>query len=92
MEGERNLVALYPSAHEAAVRMRMLARESRRRLELLPNAASHRLVLAGMVSFYLSAREAQLPGAGLATEYILRDSGAIALIALQMLRVRRMLW
>ena len=67
----------------------MLARESVRRVELLPNAAPHRLVLAGMVSFYLSAREAQLPGVRLATEYVLRDSGAIAGAALLMLRVRR---
>jgi tetraprenyl-beta-curcumene synthase len=88
-QGERNLVAQYVSAREAAVRMRVLARESRHRVELLPNAAPHRLVLAGMISFYLSAREAQLPGVRLATEYILRDSGAIALLARQMLRLRR---
>lgn len=87
--GERNLVAQYPSVHEAAVRMRMLARESRRRALLLPNSAPHRLVLAGMVSFYLSAREAQLPGVRLATEYVLRDSGAVVGAALLMLRVRR---
>jgi tetraprenyl-beta-curcumene synthase len=90
-DGQRNFILQYASPREAAVRMRMLASESARRIELLPNAAPHRLVLAGMVSFYLSARKAHLPGVRLATEYILGVSGVITDVALLILRVRRTL-
>jgi tetraprenyl-beta-curcumene synthase len=87
--GERNLVAQYPSEYEAACRMRMLASESRRRIELLPNAPHHQLVLSGMVGFYLSAPEAHLPAARLLTRELLSASGDLADLARLMLRVRQ---
>ena len=86
---QRNFMAQYTSSHEAAVRLHMLTQESIRHIELLPNATPHKLILAGMVGFYLSAREAHLPGLRLATKYILSASGASGSAALCMLRVRR---
>jgi tetraprenyl-beta-curcumene synthase len=90
-EGQRNFMAQYTSPHEAAIRLRMLTRESIRHVGLLPNATPHKLVMSGMVSFYLSAREARLPGVRLVTEYVLSASGASSGVALLMLRARRAL-
>ena len=88
-EGQRNFMTQYASPREAAARLRMLTKESIHRISLLPNALPHQLVLAGMVSFYLSAHEAHLPGVQLATEQVLSASGGIAAVALLMLRMRR---
>ncbi len=90
-DGQQNFMTQYTSPREAAIRLRMLTRESIRHIGLLPNATPHKLVLSGMVSFYLSAREAHLPGARLATKYVLGASGASGSIALVMLRARRAL-
>lgn len=88
-DGQRNLMKLYSSPQEAAVRLRMLTIKSVEHIELLPNAVPHRLVLAGMVSSYLSAHEAYEPGVRLATSYVLGASGALARVALCMHRARR---
>jgi tetraprenyl-beta-curcumene synthase len=90
-DGQRNFMAQYVSPRESATRLRILTKESIHRISLLPNAAPHKLILAGMVSFYLSAKEAHLPGVQLATEHILSSSGGIAAVALSMFRVRRVL-
>lgn len=89
--GQRNFMAQYESLHEAAARMRMLAQESLRRIDLLPNALPHRLVLAGMVGFYLSAPEAHVLDARLITDYILSIFGAIATATLVLHRLHRTL-
>lgn len=90
-DGQRNFVAQYTSRREAATRLRMLTKESIRHIGIMPNSVPHKLVLAGMVASYLSAKEAHLPGVRLATEHILSASGGIATVALVMLRMRRAL-
>lgn len=90
-DGQRNFFAQYASPREAASRLRMLTKESIRRIGTMPNAVPHKLVFAGMVASYLSAREARLPGVQLATEHILNASGGLAAVALVILRARRAL-
>jgi tetraprenyl-beta-curcumene synthase len=86
---QRNFMTLYASPQEAALRLRILTTRSVEHLGLLSNAAPHQLVLAGMVSSYLSAREAYAPGVRLMTSYVLGASGAFARAALFMHWVRR---
>jgi tetraprenyl-beta-curcumene synthase len=87
--GQPNLVANYTSADETASRMRIIATESVRQIARLPNASSHMLVLAGMVSFYLSAYEAHSPCACPVAECLRDALGFIAVPAMLVLRARR---
>ncbi len=86
---QRNYVAQYASPQEAAVRMRALTRESVEHVALIPNTVPHKLILAGMASSYLSAREAYLPNVQLATRYVIGASGALTRAALVIHRARR---
>jgi tetraprenyl-beta-curcumene synthase len=87
-DGQRNYVAQYACPQEAAERMRMLAREAVEHVALISNAVPHKLILAGMVSSYLSAREAYLPNVRLATHYVIDAAGAFTRAALVMHRAR----
>jgi tetraprenyl-beta-curcumene synthase len=88
-DGQRNFMTLYSSPQEAAVRLRMLTEKSVEHIGLISNAEPHRLVLAGMVSSYLSAREAYAPDVRLATSYVLGASGALVRASLFIHRARR---
>ena len=56
---------------------------------LLPDGCRHSLVLAGMASHYLSAREASLPDALPATDSVLAAIGGLAAPAMIVMGVRR---
>jgi tetraprenyl-beta-curcumene synthase len=61
--GQHNLIGLYASPREAAVRMGMLAERSLRAARAQRDPRAHTLVLAAMASFYLSMPEAATPAA-----------------------------
>jgi len=61
--GQHSLIGGYASPQEAAARMGWLAERSLRAARALPDARAHTLVLAAMVSFYLSTPEAATPEA-----------------------------
>lgn len=90
-DGQRNYVAQYSSPQEAALRMRMLTRASLRHIAKIPNAVPHQLILAGMVSSYLSAREAHRPDARPVADAVIGATGPFAQVALAIHRVRRAL-
>jgi tetraprenyl-beta-curcumene synthase len=75
---QHNLVTHYVSADQMATRMQMIAVESVRRSESLPDSPQHILVLTGMVCFYLSADEARLPYARQTSTQILGAMGGLA--------------
>ncbi len=82
-----NLIDLYASPQETAERMGFLAAESVRRAAAA--GTDHRLILAGMVSLYLSDREAWVPASRPAAESILDALGELAAPAMLVLRTRR---
>jgi tetraprenyl-beta-curcumene synthase len=90
-DGQRNFMTLYSSPQEAAVRLQMLTEKSVEHIGRLSNAKPHRLVLAGMVSSYLSTREAYAPDVRLTTSYVLGASGAFVRASLFIHRARRAL-
>jgi tetraprenyl-beta-curcumene synthase len=83
-----NLIDLYASPQETAERVGFLAAESVRRATAA--GADHTLILAGMVSLYLSEREAWVPASRPAAESILDALGDLAAPAMLVLRARRL--
>ena len=85
--GQHNLIGRYASGLEASTRMRLLAERSMRAArELAGN--SHELILAAMVSFYLSTPEASLPAARPVTRAVLGALGSPAALARLLFGVR----
>jgi tetraprenyl-beta-curcumene synthase len=84
-----SLLDYYSSPHEAAERMRMLARQSMKVARALPHGKQHALILAGMSSFYLAMPEAQQPAARQAAENIESELAPIAGPWMLMHRARR---
>lgn len=91
IDGQRNLVMQYSSQHEAATRMRMLAQRSVEHILVMPRPTAHRVVFAGMVSFYLASQETQLPDARLVRAYILNASWPLVRATLLVFRGRQTL-
>ncbi len=58
---------------------------------MLPNSSQHLLLLAGMTSLYLSAPEADLPHAHLASRHVLHATGTFAAPSMFVLNLRRTL-
>ncbi len=79
----------YDSSQDAATGLARLAVESLRQATALPNGCRHSLVLAGMASHYLSAREATLPEALPATRSVLGAIGGLAAPAMLVMGARR---
>lgn len=88
--GQQNLVTHYDSIEEMANRMQMIAIESVRLSESLPNPAQHTLVLTAMVCFYLSADEARLPYACQSRAKILEVLGGLSKPTMLVLNLRRL--
>lgn len=68
--GQQSLIDCYKSEQAMIERLTLLAAEARRRAQALPAGQDHTLILAGMISLYLSSthaetRPAQLVGARL---------------------------
>jgi len=87
--GQCSLLDYYPSSQDAATGLARLAVESLRQATALPNGCRHSLVLAGMASHYLSAREATLPEALPATRSVLAAIGGLAAPAMLVMGARR---
>jgi tetraprenyl-beta-curcumene synthase len=83
-----NLLDLYTSPQEIAERMGFLTAESARLASAA--GASHRLILAGMASLYISDRQAWMPAARPASESILEALGGLATPTMLVLRGRRL--
>jgi tetraprenyl-beta-curcumene synthase len=60
---QRSLIDYYASPQEAAVRMQALAVRAACLAQALPRGRRHTIILAGMVGYYVSSREASEPGA-----------------------------
>ncbi len=75
---QHNLIQHYRSPGETAARLRLLADASVRHTRTLPRGLQHTVILAGMVSHYLCAREARLPHAKLAKIEVLEAIGDLA--------------
>ena len=86
---QHNLIEHYASPRDTAARLRALAAESARRARALPRGLQHTMILAGMASHYLSAREAQLPHARHAKSSVLEAMGDLAAPTMFVLRLRR---
>lgn len=83
-----NLIALYSSPQETAERMGFLAAESAQRATAI--GTDHSLILAGMISLYLSDREAWVPASRPASESILGALGELTTPTMLVLRARRL--
>lgn len=86
--GQKNLLDHYASPAEMADRMEYLALESARRADAL--GTDHLLILAGVVSLYLSEPQAWAPRARVTTERVLAALGGLGAPAMLVLRVRRL--
>jgi tetraprenyl-beta-curcumene synthase len=87
--GQCSLLDYYASPQDAAMGLARLAVESLRQATALPHGYRHSLVLAGMASHYLSAREATLPEALLVSRSVLAAIGGLAAPAMLVMGVRR---
>lgn len=86
--GQRSLVGCYASSLDASTRMRLLAERSLRAARGLPQSRGHELVLAAMVSFYLSTPEAALPAASPGAHAVLDALGEPAQLSMLVFRTR----
>jgi tetraprenyl-beta-curcumene synthase len=86
---QRSLLDYYASPRESAARLQLLAREALRATESLPEAREHALVLAGMVSFYLTAPQASSPSSRLISRGVIDALGGTTEPMMLILRARR---
>lgn len=75
---QRSLLDYYTSPQETASRLKLLTIEAMRHIATLPNSRQHAIVLAAMVSYYLSAPEASSPAAQDITDGVLETIGDLA--------------
>jgi tetraprenyl-beta-curcumene synthase len=88
--GQPALIEHYGSAAGAAIGLRRLAEESRRRVAALPHADRHVLVLAGMAAIYLAEPRAGSSHARAARDAVLDALGAQAAATMAVMRLRRL--
>lgn len=86
---QHNLLDHYACEADMASRMERLTLDARSRASAV--GVEHSLILAGVVSLYLSDRRAWLPGARLTSERVLGALGGMAGPAMCILRTRRLL-
>lgn len=86
--GQHNLLDHYSSPEEMAKRIEQLTIEAVRRASVV--GVEHRLILAGLISLYLSDPQAWLPYARDTTERVLAAVGGLARPAMLILRARRL--
>jgi tetraprenyl-beta-curcumene synthase len=86
--GRHSLIQHYGSPLEAAQRMGAIAREAAHRTQQLPNGRHHRLILAAMTSFYLSAAPPASPYVRLIRPAVLRAMGELARPTMLIMRAR----
>ncbi len=88
--GQCSLVEHYGDAQETALRLTLLARESRRRAEALPDAGAHMAILAAMAALYLAEQQARMSQAGPVRAGVLHAIGALGGPSLAVMRLRRL--
>lgn len=88
-EGQPNLISHYQDEVEAAARVSGIASEASRRAAGLAHRQRHRVILAGMASYYLSAQQARLPEAAPVADAVLDAVGGLSVLAMAVFRVRR---
>jgi tetraprenyl-beta-curcumene synthase len=89
--GDHSFAAYYASPGAAAARLRSIATAARRGAGALPRAERHMVILAGMVGFYLSTREAWMDHASPAALATLDTIGPPTHALVRVLRLRRSL-
>jgi tetraprenyl-beta-curcumene synthase len=87
--GQRSLLDYYDNPREMAARLGLLATEALRAAVSLPTPSEHCLVLTGMVSYYLTAPEANNARAVQAAQIVTDALGTLIKPAMLVLRVRR---
>ncbi|HEV3072111.1 MAG TPA: DUF2600 family protein [Solirubrobacteraceae bacterium] len=85
--GQHSLIDHYVSSQDMADRMQFLTAEAMRRASAA--GIEHRLILAGMVSLYLSDRNAWLPAVHPTARSVLETLGGLGFPTLLVLRARR---
>jgi tetraprenyl-beta-curcumene synthase len=86
--GRYSLVDHYASPRELAFRLKAISAEAMRASEALPNGRQHGLILAAMVSFYLSQPQASAPDGAPVRAEILATLGERAAPAMCLFRLR----
>jgi tetraprenyl-beta-curcumene synthase len=84
-----NFTSHYATSTQAAARFAAISSEADERLGTLPGARRHRLILAGVVAFYLSAHEAGSEFARPVRRRTLEGIGPIATVMLLTVRLMR---
>jgi tetraprenyl-beta-curcumene synthase len=86
---QRSLLSYYITSDETVSRFRVLTNEARRSVDTLPNAHQHTLILAAMVSHYLTAPHASTSTASQASRAIRGALGRITVPTMRILAARR---
>lgn len=86
---QQSLVDYYESEQVMIERMTLLAVEARRRAQALPNGRDHTVILAGMVSLYLSSTQAATSPARLVRARLKKIIGPLAGPTLAVFYLRR---
>jgi tetraprenyl-beta-curcumene synthase len=83
------LLDYYASPSEAASRLKLLAVEAMRLTTTLPNSRQHAIVLAAMVSHYLSGCRVSSPAVQLIADGVLETMGSLAKATMLIFNARR---
>ncbi len=89
-EGRRSLLDYYGSPLHAASRLEGLAVAARAAVESLPDAHTHRMILTGMCSYYLSAEACRTPEGEQVAKALTAVFGPALAFALALFRTRRL--
>jgi tetraprenyl-beta-curcumene synthase len=87
---QRSLLEHYRSPTDTAIRLSTLAERAGDSIGRLPNAHTHRVILAAMCSYYLSAPECDTSEAQAVTGALTRTLGPPLRVAIAMFRARRL--
>ena len=90
ISGDQSFASYYGPG-EASSRVPMIARAASDAAETLPHPDRHRVILAGMVAFYMSKAEAWLPGAEVTSREVIAATGPPVEVLTRVLRLRRLL-
>lgn len=87
--GQHRLLDYYASAEQRATRLELITEEARRRAYTVDTSQGHALILAAMISFYLSHREAAQPGVRWLRDHLRQQSaghafGRLSTLVMQM--------
>jgi tetraprenyl-beta-curcumene synthase len=86
---QRSLLSYYVTTAETVSRFRVLTTEAKRAAGSLPNAHQHTLILAAMVSHYLTAPHASTPASRQTSHVIRRVLGHVTMPTMRILIARR---